>query len=202
MPRSWGRRADEPPDAYLAFLAYCQASTGRRSVELVAAVLNPDGGQWRPLETLADWERRFRWKERAAAWDAETPSRAESGRSPKSEMSGRHQKEALALQQKLLERLRKLDAGDLKPSELIRWFDVSVRVEKEAHEANQDNDEGDRRREFLDRLLADPVACDLAGRLVERLASGQSVAGGPGVVGDAQGVEVRQAPRETGPPAG
>src|SRR4051794_11402939 len=133
MPRSWGRRADEPPDAFLAFLAYCQAPPAMRSLDLVAAVLNPDGSEWRPRHVPAAWARRFRWKERAAAWDAD--------RSPKSEMTGRHLKEALALQQKLLERLRKLDADDLKPAEIIRWFDVSVRVEKEAHEADQDNDE-------------------------------------------------------------
>jgi hypothetical protein len=203
MPRSWDRRADEPLDAYLAFVAYCQALPTSRSVGLVAAVLNADGAEWRSRETLDDWERRFRWKERAAAWDAESPRKDKPDeRSPFAEMTGRHQKEALALQQKLLERLRRLDPEDLRPAEIIRWFDVSVRVEKETLEARESDDQGDRRREFLDALLADSEACDLAGRLVERLASGQPVAGGAGVVGDAQSVEVGEAPGEARSAAG
>jgi len=198
MPRLWDRCADEPLDAYLAFLAYCQTPREQRSLGMVAAALNSEDAEWRSWETLDEWERRFRWKERARAWDADQPSRTpaeeSTERSPLAEMISRHQKEALALQQKLLERLRKLDAADLRPAEIIRWFDVAVRVEKDSHETRQDNDEGERRREFLDRLLADAEACDLAGRLVERLASGVALAGGAGVVGDAQGVDVREAP--------
>jgi len=194
MPRLWDRCADEPLDAYLAFLAYCQSPRAQRSLGMVAAALNSEDAEWRPPETLDEWERRFRWKERARAWDADQPEKESVERSPLAEMIGRHQKEALALQQKLLERLRKLDAADLRPAEIIRWFDVAVRVEKDSHKSRQDNDEGERRREFLDRLLADREACDLAGRLVERLASGVALAGGAGVVGDAEGVDVREAP--------
>src|SRR5829696_8369015 len=103
---------------------------------------------------------------------------ADTGRSSFEEMTGRHQKEALALQQKMLERLRRLDADDLKPAEVIRWFDVAVRVEKETMDACQGDEEGAKIREFIQCLLADPTACDLANQLVQRLASRVAVAGG------------------------
>ena len=92
---------------------------------------------------------------------------ADPGRSSFDEMTGRHQKEALALQQKMLERLRRLDADDLKPAEVIRWFDVAVRVEKETMDARQGDEEGAKIREFIQCLLADPTACDLANQLVQ-----------------------------------
>src|SRR5688500_2046906 len=111
--------------------------------------------------------------------------RAEADRSPLDEMTGRHRREALALQQKMLECLRRLDADDLKPAEVIRWFDVAVRVEKEAFDAREDAEEGARRRELIEALLANPDALELACELAERLASESTVASGAGVVGDA-----------------
>ena len=127
---------------------------------------------------------------------------ADPDRSSFDEMTGRHQKEALALQQKMLERLRRLDADDLKPAEVIRWFDVAVRVEKETMDARQGDEEGAKIREFIQCLLADPEACDLANQLVQRLASRVAVAGGARLVGDAKGVAVGEAPRAAGPFAG
>ena len=47
---------------------------------------------------------------------------------------------------------------------VARWLDVSVRIEKEANDVNSGDDEGERRREFLDCLLADPEACRSASR--------------------------------------
>jgi hypothetical protein len=118
------------------------------------------------------------------------------------EMTNRHLQEAKAIQQLVVRRLVRLHIDELTISLLIRWFESSVRVERQTRAAFLGNDEGERRREFLDRLLADPEACDLAGRLVERLASGGPFAGGAGLVGDAAGVEVGQTPGETRPLAG
>jgi len=204
MPRSWERCADEPLDAYLAFLAYCLAPPAMRSVGMVAALFDSGGREWRSAEVLGAWEHRFCWKGRAASWDADGVRRRNDSAEPTpfDEMMGRHRKEALAFQQRVIERLRRLDSDELKPGAIARWFDVAVRVEKETHEASQGNDEGDRRREFLDRLLADPEACDLAGRLVERLASSGAFSGGAGVVGDAKSVDVGKTSGETRPPAG
>jgi hypothetical protein len=120
--------------------------------------------------------------------------RADADRSPLAEMTGRHRREALALQQKMLECLRRLDADDLKPAEVIRWFDVAVRVEKEAMGAREDAEEGGRRRELIEALLADPDALELACQLAEKLASGGVVASGVGVVGDAPHVALGEAP--------
>lgn len=127
---------------------------------------------------------------------------ADAAVSPFDEMTARHRKEALALQQKMLERLRRLDADDLKPAEVVRWFDVAVRVEKETMDALRGDEEGAKIREFIQCLLADPEACDLANQLVQRLASRVAVSGGAGVVGDAKDVAVGKAPRATGPLAG
>jgi hypothetical protein len=121
-------------------------------------------------------------------------ARAPADRSPHDEMTGRHRRQALALQQKMLECLRRLDADDLKPAEVIRWFDVAVRVEKEAVGAQEDVEEGGRRRELIEALLANPEALELACQLAEKLASGGAVAGGVGVVGDAPNVAIDETP--------
>ena len=119
--------------------------------------------------------------------------RADADRSPLDEMTGRHRREALALQQKMLECLRRLDADDLKPAEVIRWFDVAVRVEKEAVGAREDAEEGGRRRELIEALLANPEALELACELAEKLASGGPVASGAGLVGDAAHLAIDEA---------
>lgn len=203
MPRPWDRRPDEPLDAYVAFVAYCQMKPSLRSIEMVAGALKSEGGPWRSVEQLEDWKHFFRWKERSAAWDADLARRhAPSDLSPSGAMSERHRREAQALQQILIQRLRQFHYRELDSMAIARWLDVSVRIEKEANDVDAGDDEGERRREFLDCLLADPEACDLAGKLVERLASSFADSGGAGVVGDAEGVEICEAPGETRPPAG
>ena len=122
--------------------------------------------------------------------------RADRERSPQGEMADRHRREALALQQKMLECLRLLSADDLKPADAIRWFDVAVRVEKVAVETQEVEDEGGRRRELIEALLANPDALVLACQLAEKLASGGAVAGGAGVVRDAENVALGDTSRD------
>lgn len=118
------------------------------------------------------------------------------------EMTNRHLQEARAIQQIVVRRLVRLHIDELTIALLIRWFESSVRVERQTFAAFSGGDEGERRRDFFDRLLTDPEACDLAGRLVERLASGGAESGGVSLVGDATDVEVGETSDETRPPAG
>src|SRR5262245_7572388 len=92
------------------------------------------------------------------------------------EMLERHRRIARRMQANVALRLQRLVPNELRPEVTARWFDVSTRIEREIRESAS-SDEGDVRREFFDRLLADPEASELANRLVARLASRGVVAG-------------------------
>lgn len=55
------------------------------------------------------------------------------------EMTDRHIKEAMMLQGKVLERLRTLKPNDLNPSDVAKWFDIAVKIERLARGESTEN---------------------------------------------------------------
>lgn len=122
----WGRQPDESQPAYDAFITYRDQGY-TRSYRATAAALNKS-------RSLIDrWGKVWFWQGRAAAWDAELAKQtAVKQREAQEKARKRHETIAVTFQSKAVERLRKLDVNELKPGDLIRWFEIAVRIEREA----------------------------------------------------------------------
>jgi hypothetical protein len=184
MISGWQQADDEPTDAYLLFALYRETPAEERSLVALAAKLGRDVSALAPPPDLAALAERHRWRERAALWDEahKTPN------DKRREMRERHARGALAFQQKVFERLKRMAAGELRPAELARWFRVAAAVEDRSRAADEHTALKDHAREFVQLALADPEACALADRLFARIAPRMAFAGGTGVVGQPKDV--------------
>ncbi|KYD28563.1 hypothetical protein B4109_3026 [Geobacillus stearothermophilus] len=91
-------------------------------------------------------------------------------------MAERHAKQAMMFQNKILERMRSLDPRELSPNDLIRWFDIAVKVERlsrgESTEIQKVEHDGEVKQSheigITNKLLADEEARDLVKRLIRK----------------------------------
>lgn len=114
----WERQAGEPDGAYDGFLVY--RGQERRSTRDVG----PSAGRW-----SSDWL----WGVRVLEWDRFV-QRQDDELLVRYRLSMNERQRATArfAQQKLIQWLTDLDPARLTPNEAARWFEVSVRVEREA----------------------------------------------------------------------
>ena len=82
------------------------------------------------------WSRaaaRWRWKQRAEAWDEHERQKArEAHAQGVAEMNQRHIQEAMALQAKGIERLKSLDLKDMSAADVIRYLTEASKLERTA----------------------------------------------------------------------
>lgn len=132
-PAPWERQPGEPARAYGAFCIYRDLPPHERSLRAVAERLGGKRSETgrRSTRPLERWSSRWRWVERAARWDEEQDRRAREAqiRAVK-DMRERHAKEAMALQQKALERLRAMDPEELSPADVLRYFVEAAKLER------------------------------------------------------------------------
>ncbi|MFE9690835.1 hypothetical protein [Micromonospora sp. NPDC005806] len=121
---AWDRQRSEPEKAYGYFALY--RDLGRtRTVAKVAEQVNKSRDYLHKLAT------RWKWVQRASAWDREEDRLyAEGLAEQRRDMARRHARIASALQGKLVTRLQNLDASKLTPGDIARWLEVSTRVER------------------------------------------------------------------------
>jgi hypothetical protein len=115
-----------------------------------------------------------------------------------SQMSERHIKEALAFQQKVIEKLRQLKPEDLSTTDLARYFDLAVKVERSgrellAQQAQEENDEPD--DQLGQHILDDPDVAQAACRLLAAIAACNARARRPGPCSDQWPMDLGQPPR-------
>jgi hypothetical protein len=178
-PRAWDRLPGEPARAYAAFTLWLSLGPERTlSAAAEAARKASAEGRGRPprAKTLGNWARRWRWEERAAAWDAEQARRrlAIAAREI-DEMHQRHLQFAAALQGRLARRISELDPSALSPADVVRWLEAAVRIEREARGLSSAtvsvrHEEAGEQAALVRRLLADPVASEMALGALERVA--------------------------------
>src|SRR3712207_3362211 len=65
----WERLPDEPGRAYNAFECYLSMPMAQRNFEEAYRVHAGNPQAAGPSDTFKKWTRRYRWRERAAAWD-------------------------------------------------------------------------------------------------------------------------------------
>ncbi|TDB79607.1 hypothetical protein [Micromonospora sp. KC721] len=120
----WDRQTREPETAYGYFALY--RDLGRtRTVAKVATEVNKSRDYLHNLAT------RWKWVQRAQAWDREEDRLYIEGLAEqRRDMARRHARIASALQSKLVTRLQNLDASKLSPADIARWLEVTTRVER------------------------------------------------------------------------
>jgi hypothetical protein len=121
---AWDKRKDEGPEAFEAFVRYRDLGVSR-SNERVAKGLGKS-------KTLMDrWSGKNDWVDRAAAWDTHLDQLNQKARAGEHiEMNRKHVGIAQTFQAKLITGLQNLDVKKLSPQDLIRWAEVSIKIER------------------------------------------------------------------------
>jgi hypothetical protein len=124
---AWERQPGESAAAWEAFACYRDLGLSR-SISKVAGTL-------RKARTLVErWSTSHQWVIRAEAWDREQDRlwRAERQQASR-EVARRHARLATAAQAKIVAQLQQLDPSRLSPSDVIRWLEATVRIERQAY---------------------------------------------------------------------
>jgi len=126
---AWQQLPEETDKAYNAFRFYLQGGP-YRSLQDVATVLGKDKAYAKQLEK---WSRMHNWKARTSAWDAHIDNFLERQYMESVlTMTDRHIQQSHYIQEKVYEQLMSLDLTALKPSELIKLYDITIKVERES----------------------------------------------------------------------
>ena len=136
-PAPWERQPGEPARAYAAFTIYRDLPPAERSIRAVAERLGGHRSEkgrrsTRPLER---WSTRWRWVERAAAFDAELDRRRREAMLKEArETQERHLRMARAMLTIVARRLQQIDPAELTPKDAARWVQVAAELERLALE--------------------------------------------------------------------
>lgn len=123
---SWKRLPEETSKQYEAFCIYRDIGTSR-SIQKVAQKRPGSGG----LSKLKEWSSKYHWIDRATEYDEYLDEIKRTMHEEEiREMANRHALEAKLFQDKVHERLEKIDPNELKPHELIKWYDTAVKIER------------------------------------------------------------------------
>jgi hypothetical protein len=126
---AWQQLSEESGKAYHAFCLYLHAGA-YRSLRLVASVLGKDKGYVKQLEK---WSSTYNWNVRADAWDVHVGKLIERQYIESVlAIADRHVQQACDIQEKIFEQLMSLDLAALKPAELIRLYEITVKIERES----------------------------------------------------------------------
>jgi len=131
-PPPWERQPGEPPRAYAAFCIYRDLPPAERSVRAVAERLGIKGAAKGQVPGhMLRWSTRWRWVERARAWDAELDRQAREARVlAVKEMQARHAAQARKLQEKALKRLEGMDLSEMGPMDVLRFIIEAAKLER------------------------------------------------------------------------
>lgn len=121
---AWERQQGESPQAYEAFATYrdmgAERSTAKVSREL---------GKTKAL--MDRWSSRWKWVERARAWDNELARKAKEAATKKvKDMTGRHINIAMQLQKKALEALEVLNVAEMSPKDIKEFIKAATELER------------------------------------------------------------------------
>lgn len=126
-PEAWERQPGESAAAWEAYACYRDLGLSR-SISKVADTL-------RKARTLVErWSTNHQWVIRVEAFDREQDRlwRAERQQASR-EVARRHARLATAAQSKIIVQLQQLDPSRLSPADVIRWLEVTIRLERQAY---------------------------------------------------------------------
>ena len=123
----WERQPDESENAYAAFLIYRDLE--QRSLPAVAK----DERVSLSESSVRQWSARWSWGYRAYEWDRFLSRQDEQEMVRyRLSMNKRQRDVARVAQSRIMTWLANLDPAELKATEAARWYEVAVRVEREA----------------------------------------------------------------------
>lgn len=125
-PDPWEKQPNESAPAFEAFRTYRDLGPERSNAKVAQAV-----GKSKQL--MDRWSRTHSWVIRAGAWDSEQDRlyRLDLNRQRR-DMAKRQAKIAQGVQGKIVARLQTINPNELSPSDLIRWLEISAKVERTA----------------------------------------------------------------------
>ena len=124
MKYDFERLEHESSKAFEGFVAYRDMGI-TRSIREVAEKL----GKSRAL--LERWSSKYQWVDRARAYDDYMDKKAIlENEKLRREMVKRHASASTMFQSKVVSRLNTFDPNELSPNDLIKWFEVSVKIER------------------------------------------------------------------------
>lgn len=126
----WEKQPNESATSYLWFCKY--RDMGReRTLERVKVECKKTEGKYNSM--LNRWSAKFNWVERAEAYDLylEKLKRKKNEEELK-KMNDRHVKYALLMQNVLVQKLNSIDPEKIRPSDIPKWLEIAVRVERSA----------------------------------------------------------------------
>ena len=125
----WTRLENETSRAYHAFCIYRDMGP-ERSLEKVRKKLREEGKKV-TIALIYKWSKKYNWVERAIAYDdyLDGLKRIEQEKAIK-EMAERHAQIAKAMLDKVYERVIKIDPNKLKPSDVAKWVEVAIKIER------------------------------------------------------------------------
>lgn len=139
---AWAPVPGETPQAFTAFCAYRDQVRGGRSIDRAFREQDPSKTRSKPPKNgrapgqWFDWSARFKWVERAAAWDAEQDRiKRQALRDEIERTARRHIQVAGTFERLVVQRLQKFNERDiagLTAAELIRWFEAAVKIQRQA----------------------------------------------------------------------
>ena len=137
LPKPWEKQLGETDRAYGAFQVYRDLAPLERSLFMAAEKIGYRMSKAQRERRQAPghiklWSVRWRWVSRARAWDRELDRRNRQTQQQRyAEMAERHVHEAVFFQRKMLQRLSRLDPDELTPGQLVRWLDITTRIERQ-----------------------------------------------------------------------
>jgi len=124
----WKRLPDESSKAYHAFCLYLWDGHWRSMREVADAL----GKGFSYENQLWKWSAKFNWLDRAQAFDTYVDTMQMRQYLEEQQAAfGRHIEHASQLEEKVFDELMSRDLRELKPSELIRLYDIASKIERD-----------------------------------------------------------------------
>jgi len=126
---SWERQEGESSKAYAAFCIYRDYGVDRS----IAKVVQMYGENGASKAQLFRWSSKYSWVQRCNDFDTYSEQqRRKEITAYRQKMSERHAQNARAIQEKALHALKNVDPSTLSNSELLKYLESGMRIEKEA----------------------------------------------------------------------
>jgi len=120
----WEQLPKETAQAYEAFALY-RSLGAARNLRIVAQKLN------KSFTLMGRWSSRHKWAVRVRAYDAAISKEVVADeKDAVLRMNKRHMAESHKLQQLLLQRIDRIRPEILTPSDVARWLDIAVKIER------------------------------------------------------------------------
>lgn len=172
--KSWERLPEETSRAYKAFCIYRDMGPSR-SIQKVAQEWSSGGHTSR----LKEWSSKSHWTERATAYDEYLDEIRRSEQEDEiREMAERHAREAQLLQDKAIEKLESLNIDEMKPQDVVKFYDIAVKIERLSRGVSTENIKREEVKEKKDVIikekLQDPHVRKRATEFIKAIADSQN----------------------------